>query len=327
MSERHGRDLGKICTGRKPCAATEDRGDEYDKRKAPAVSKAHNGQWSARGCVSDRARAPHPLFALVPRRSPAFGRSAPASAAPVTRAAAPPARAAALYPGRPDWRIAVACPVRPVRPGGNALPQLGIRLAAGVTLRPPPCHHDGYPAAAHFAGHARLAPGAVVVPLEQVGAGTAGGRPLREAGNGSSGSEEPVADPHADSAPPNTRAGTSAAEPAQERRRGPSDPSHCDAVPSYDPSARPSGAALRGPSRQSTQAAAGSSEPGLATRTTAPTQGPPCPTARGTRNWRSSYPVRTPSTDRRRRRGSSPGAGRSRPGSPVPPPNRGRLPG
>src|ERR1700726_1821081 len=192
MSERHGRDLGKICTGRKPCAATEERGDEYDKRKAPAVSKAHNRQWSARGRVSDRACPPHPLLALVPGRSPAFGRSAPASATPVTRAAAPPARAAALYPGRPDCRIAVAFPVRPVRPGVEALPQLGIRLAADATLpvrarphslRPPAGCHEAYPAAGHSGGHARLAPGAAVVPLEQVDAGTAGARPSRAAGN------------------------------------------------------------------------------------------------------------------------------------------------
>src|SRR5580704_3701954 len=127
MSERHGGDLGKIRTGRKPCAATKDRGDEYGKRKAPAVCQAHNSRWSARGCVSDRARAPDPLLAPAPGRSPARGRSAPASATAVTRAASPLARAAPFYLRSPDLRVAAACHVRP---GVGALPQLRGRLAA-----------------------------------------------------------------------------------------------------------------------------------------------------------------------------------------------------
>src|ERR1700730_9850274 len=124
MSERHGGGLGKICTGRKPCAATEDRGDEYEKRKAPAVSEVHR-HLSARGRVSDRARAPDPLLAPAPGRSSAAGRSVPASATAVTRAAAL-ARAALFYLRRPHCPVAAASRVLP---GVDAVPQLRGRLA------------------------------------------------------------------------------------------------------------------------------------------------------------------------------------------------------
>src|ERR1700730_271536 len=140
MSERHGRGLGKICTGRKPCAATEDRGDEYDKRKAPAVSEAHSRRWSTRGCVSDRARAPDPLLGPAPGRSPAFGRSARASATAVTRAAAPLARAAPFYLRPPDCRGAVAFAVRPaelVRPAEPVRLAKPVRPAEAVRLAKP----------------------------------------------------------------------------------------------------------------------------------------------------------------------------------------------
>jgi hypothetical protein len=97
VSERHRANLGEICARRVRCAAIEDRGDEYDKRKAPPVSKVDNGHRSARGRVSDRDRAPDSVWVPAPGRSPAAGWPALASAmAAATRVAVNLARAACL---------------------------------------------------------------------------------------------------------------------------------------------------------------------------------------------------------------------------------------
>src|SRR6185312_1494615 len=195
-------------------------------------------------------------------------------------------------------------------------------------LPPQPArYHAGHPAAAHFAGQARSAAGAVLGPTGQAAVGIAGGRSPREAGNGSSGSAAPVADRHGGSDPLGTRAGMLAAEPARERRRDPIGPNHRGAVPNHDPSARPSEAVLPDPSRENTKAAVGSSEPGLATQTTARTRGPPCPMDRRTRSSSTNYPARKPSSGRRRKSSSSRAAGRSRRGSPEPRQDRGRATG
>ena len=94
------------------------------------------------------------------------------------------------------------------------------------------------------------------------------------AGIGSSGCAAPAAAPlRGDSDPPNTVVDTQAAGQARERNGDSTGPSRCDAAPNHCPSARPSAAAHRSATRESTEAEPGSSAQGFAGRTPARTIG------------------------------------------------------
>ena len=120
----------------------------------------------------------------------------------------------------------------------------------------------------------------------------------------------------ADTCSRSTAAGTSAAGRAGERSDDPIGPSRCGAGSTRCPSVRPSAAADRPATRESTGEVPGSSAPGRAAGRPEPLRDRCVPTARCTRSSHTSCRTGRPSTCRRRRSSSNSSAARSRPGSP-----------
>ena len=113
-----------------------------------------------------------------------------------------------------------------------------------------------------------------------------------------------AAAPLGDIDPRNTAAGKPVAGRAHEERDGPIGPIRFDAAPSHGPSARPNVAAHRTATRPRRLADGDSSARVSEGRTPARLPGPPAPRGRCTRNSRTSYLFRTPSTCHRRRSSS-----------------------
>ena len=118
----------------------------------------------------------------------------------------------------------------------------------------------------------------------------------------------------------NTGAGRQAVGRALELTFDSIGPNRFDAAPSHSPSAGPSGAAHSIATRENTEEAAGSSARGFAGCTAAQPPAPHKTRGRYTRNWRTSYRSRKPSTCRHKRNSWHPSVGHSRLGSPAPVP-------
>jgi hypothetical protein len=220
----------------------------------------------------------------------------------------PLAVAAASDPGQPDLveqelEVRLICELRrrPVAATGRLV---RLERSAGAAEA---VQHVGDPAAADFFPEALPAD-----PVEMARAFFA--RPLpdhaaapghRATGNGNSAGEYPAAARPADSAPPNTFADRPGAVPALEQNGGSICPIRADAAPSHCPNDRPSVVMPLAATRENTREDSGSSARGHAGRTAAQNPGLQVPTARCTRNSRTSYPFGKPSTCHRKRRNSN----------------------
>src|SRR5450830_1356277 len=202
-------------------------------------------------------------------------------------------------------------PFAPVVRGGRLARSAGPMVAGW---------NAGYPAAWNFSPEALPAvpAGKARALLALPAPDSAAALRRHAAGNGNSGCEAPVAAPLGDTDPLNTAAGRQAAGRALEQNGGSNCPIRFDVAPIDCPSARPSAAVHPTATRESTQEDPGSSAPGFAGRTAAQPLGPQAPTARCTRNSRTSCRPGRPSTCHRRRNSSNSVVARSKPGSPAP---------